>query len=667
MSIEAPSYEAPVSTTGNFSSGKSAIKGLSLAALVSATVVSGCDSAGRSADDNNNNFGADAGNEESDSGFSDSGTTVTDIGSSDTGVVVPPDFDDDSDGIPNSKDRCRYVPDIIDRETGLGFDPDKDGVPDACDNCLGNINSGQEDRDGDGFGDICDNAPDNPNPGQGDDDLDRAANGFDNCPNIPNPEQADADGDKVGDLCDCAPDDANIYPDAADVPCDGIDNACKGYGTVTFTDPANSEVFIAGEIDCECIVGVARTTSFDRGECKEGFDVCVPDGNGGSRFVEFSPAWYPEPEVADGKDNDCDGAVDNGVAGCTPGTEQPCREELPAPCAPGAQTCGADSTWSECQGGAAPATDDPCDGVDNDCDGHTDEAYNIGAVCRGNGECKDGNIECADTFTTRCSADIGGSNDKSAPEICDGLDNDCNNIIDDVQFSIYGAIENQRARPGDLCTLPGICGNGAFICKDDSHVECSTSARRQLLVDDLETPAYCNELDDNCNGTTDEGCNCSHNETMSCGSDVGRCNPGTMECFNGQWNNNNCGGPNFVGPSPERCNGLDDNCDGVIDNLQAGTVGTECGTGQCAGGTLECDGENGLKCSTMPSGSRDRSSAEACDGADNNCNYQADENGVCGQPIDEDAGLPQPEDAGSPPGDLGLPPLPPPPPPPPFK
>ncbi|MEK9132536.1 MAG: thrombospondin type 3 repeat-containing protein [Patescibacteria group bacterium] len=618
MSIEAPSYEAPVSTTGNFSSGKSAIKGLSLAALVSATVVSGCDSAGRSADDNNNNFGADAGNEESDSGFSDSGTTVTDIGSSDTGVVVPPDFDDDSDGIPNSKDRCRYVPDIIDRETGLGFDPDKDGVPDACDNCLGNINSGQEDRDGDGFGDICDNAPDNPNPGQGDDDLDRAANGFDNCPNTPNPNQLDTDGDGFGDSCDCAPDDANIYPDAADVPCDGVDNACRGTGTVVSTD-ANSGVSISGEPGCECVTDTARTTSLNRGECEQGVDICVRVGSGSS-FVEAVPALYPEPEIADGKDNDCNGAVDEGFA-CVPGATNPCREEVLAPCTPGTQTCGADSTWSDCQGGVAPAADDPCNGVDDDCDGQIDQAYDVGAAC-GRGICANGMRECATSDFTKCSTEAGGSADMTSEELCDDVDNNCDGQV------------NEGFNTGTACEEPGICGAGTTICRGTRSTMCSSDpTRREVVMNPrlLETnqvgvggQGLCNGEDDDCDGVTDDGCDCVDGDTRPCGSDVGDCSLGEQSCADGQWGDA-CGGVN-QGSQPEVCDGRDNDCDGIVDNMQTGTVGQACpGAGECPDGQLECDSHGGVRCNTMQGGSRYAGEGETCDGRDNECDGLTDE------------------------------------------
>jgi hypothetical protein len=70
-------------------------------------------------------------------------------------------------------------------------DDDNDGRVDVSDNCPFTSNPAQTDTDGDSLGDACDN----------DDDNDTVLDSNDNCPLTPNPDQADTDGDGIGDAC----------------------------------------------------------------------------------------------------------------------------------------------------------------------------------------------------------------------------------------------------------------------------------------------------------------------------------------------------------------------------------------------------------------------------------------------------------------------------------
>lgn len=99
----------------------------------------------------------------------------------------------------------------------------------------------------------------------------------------------------------------------------------------------------------------------------------------------------------------------------------------------------------------------------------------------------------------------------------------------------------------------------------------------------------CDNIDNNCDGQIDEGdvcVECMHNQTeqMACGSDVGACAQGikTRTCEFGIW------GPwgpceNEVGPSPEICDGIDNDCDGQVDNNT-----TDCPPGYVCGGVSGC-------------------------------------------------------------------------------
>lgn len=88
-------------------------------------------------------------------------------------------------------------------------------------------------------------------------------------------------------------------------------------------------------------------------------------------------------------DDDCDGAVDENCD-CAPGAVQPCFRGPPGrravgACQDGMQRCvaaGEFGTWGTCEGGIAPSSE-ACDGLDNDCNGCTDEVEG----CIPMGEC----------------------------------------------------------------------------------------------------------------------------------------------------------------------------------------------------------------------------------------------------------------------------------------
>src|SRR5262249_30839185 len=68
-------------------------------------------------------------------------------------------------------------------------------------------------------------------------------------------------------------------------------------------------------------------------------------------------------EICDGKDNDCDGRIDEDVTrGCS------------TPCGSGNMTCK-DGKWADCD--APQPEPETCDGKDNDCDGLVDDAVSL--------------------------------------------------------------------------------------------------------------------------------------------------------------------------------------------------------------------------------------------------------------------------------------------------
>ena len=89
-------------------------------------------------------------------------------------------------------------------------------------------------------------------------------------------------------------------------------------------------------------------------------------------------------------------------------------------------------------------------------------------------------------------------------------------------------------------------------------------------------------------------------------------------------------GCNYLGPT-EICNGLDDNCDGSVDEGITPPANFCRTAGECAGATARCMGAMGFRCSYSARVDLDPATGQTaavetrCDGLDNNCNGAADE------------------------------------------
>lgn len=155
----------------------------------------------------------------------------------------------------------------------------------------------QADADDDGVPDYRDNCPYDDNPDQA--NLDEDANGGDACDPCPargGDAESHADIDQDGfPFCarDCDDADPAVGPYSEDI-CDGRDNDCDF------------------QVDEDEQGDVLRRQCYDRltdrssiGTCQRGVETC-----GDGEWSECIGAVYPEPEIPDGLDNDCDGETD---------------------------------------------------------------------------------------------------------------------------------------------------------------------------------------------------------------------------------------------------------------------------------------------------------------------------------------------------------------------
>ncbi len=342
--------------------------------------------------------------------------------------------------------------------------------------------------------------------------------------------------------------------------CNGVDDNCDG--TIdegcSCTDGA-----VQG-----CYTGSPATQGV--GECKSGTQVCV-----GGQWGSCSGEMLPAIETCNAKDDNCNGATDDGLGTVNCGIGE-CGATVPFCVGGNVQTCTPGQPKAE-----------SCDGKDNDCNGAVDDG--LGTVTCGIGECLNTVPFCKNGQPNLCNPLPPTS------EACDAKDNNCNGAIDDGNPGGGGACMTGNS---------GICAAGTLTC---------TSGAVACIQNVQPAGEACNGLDDNCDGMADNG---NPGGGMVCATGkLGVCNPGTTSCTGGQILCNQ-----DVLPSSEVCDGLDNNCNGIADEGSPG-AGQPCSTGKlgvCGAGTTSCQG-GAIVClqTTQPS-------AEACDGADNNCDGTVD-------------------------------------------
>lgn len=203
---------------------------------------------------------------------------------------------------------------------------------------------------------------------------------------------------------------------------------------------------------------------------------------------------------------------------------------------------------------------------------------------------------CADADEdgwTVCDGDC-DDNDPSVnplqPETCDGIDNDCNGLIDGEDPDLNG--QGQPCASG----LPGICAEGRMLC-GNGQWNCVS-----WITPDLEEEV-CNGQDDNCDGVVDET---DPNLGVPCLTGLpGQCASGHLVCVSPQ-----LACEQDLAAGDEVCDGLDNDCDGAVDeggclpdgshcNLDADCASQACVDGVCC--NVPCEGTC-LACSAAKKG-----------------------------------------------------------------
>ncbi len=280
----------------------------------------------------------------------------------------------------------------------------------------------------------------------------------------------------------------------------------------------------------------------------------APPGGAGAvaRCASAAPSGEPE-ELCDGVDDDCDGVIDEGLS-----LGEPCERQLLSCSSQGVFVCV--EGVARCDAAEISPREETCDALDNDCDGLTDEGFNTqidslncgacGVECRwarGLGRC-----EAGACLLTGCEVGWADQNGDPADgcecnalgeELCDGLDNDCDERVDE-SYPV-----------GEPCVSGvGACAaSGAWACVSEREAECD--ARPSPPSGEL-----CDGLDNDCDGVSDEDFDAdldgapACDECLTCGGDC------PALCA---WNDCDDMSSSVYPTAFDRCeDGVDQNCDG---------------------------------------------------------------------------------------------------------
>ncbi|MFO0666801.1 MAG: hypothetical protein U0174_22815 [Polyangiaceae bacterium] len=230
------------------------------------------------------------------------------------------------------------------------------------------------------------------------------------------------------------------------------------------TDCDDADPNISGTLERACAMtsnGIAIVFPSDppKGACKKGTQACVGP-TPGPCVGAVGPTTDGPTVNCNGKDDDCDGTIDNGCA-CTNGMTQPCGSNI-GECTQGTQSCSG-SMWGTCVGGTSPKPRDCTSNLDLNCNGTPDRnecPCLVGStrVCNAPalGECSKGTQLCeasGDKTTSSWGACMGGI--PHAFNCANNLDNDCNGVIDSDEYVTIGGVH-----VGNVCANLYVCETG---------------------------------------------------------------------------------------------------------------------------------------------------------------------------------------------------------------
>ena len=321
---------------------------------------------------------------------------------------------------------------------------------------------------------------------------------------------------------------------------------------------------------------------------------------------------YESKEVScDGLDNDCNGKTDDGVE---PGAAT-CKRAgvctgLPAP------TCSAGAWDCHYSGADYEAAETKCDGKDNDCDGIIDANLSVTtAACKSAGVCATGVQQVCKGGEATCDYS-GVTGFEALEQSCDGQDNDCDGVTD----NLAGTNLPIQSSDASTCATTGVCaGKSAVIFR---RCEAGQFVCDYQAVPFHETPeSSCDGRDNDCDGTTDA--NLLAPATSPCPA-TGVCGEAKAKCSGGLWSCDWASIPTYEA-FEQTCDGKDNDCDGQTDEGTLSPKLAKCKTlGVCAFGAAVTCAAGKATCDYSHIGAFEATET-LCDGLDNDCDGSTDE------------------------------------------